>query len=60
MARVLIADLASGDVARDAGRGDDLGVGRSGRVEEREAVVDARVDVEDQGVRGVRAVMVRC
>ena len=42
------ADLAGVDVARHAGRGDDLGVGRSGGVEQGEAVVDAGVDVEDE------------
>ena len=41
-------DLAGVDVARDAGRGDELGVGRGGGVEQREAVVDAGVDVEDE------------
>ncbi len=42
-------DLRRVDVARHAGRGDELGVGRGGRVEEREAVVDPGVDVEDEG-----------
>ena len=41
-------DLAGVDVARDAGHRDELGLGRGGRVEEREAVVDPGVDVEDE------------
>ncbi len=45
------ADLLGIDVARDAGHGDQLGVGRRGRVEQGEAVVDAGVDIEDQGNR---------
>ena len=53
-------DLAGGDVARHAGRGDDLGVGRGGGVEEGEAVVDAGVDVDDQRVRVAGSVMPRC
>ena len=41
-------DLARVDVAGDAGHREELGLGRGGGVEEREAVVDAGVDVEDQ------------
>ena len=48
MARVLIADLPRIDVARDAGRGDHVGVRRCGGIQEGEAVVDPGVDVEDE------------
>ena len=41
-------DLPRIDVARDAGDRDEVGIGRAGRVEQGEAVVDAGVDVEDQ------------
>ena len=48
MARVLIPTWRGVDVARHAGRRDDLGVGRGGGVEERQAVVDAGVDIDDE------------
>ena len=41
-------DLGAVDVAGDARRGDDLGLRRRGGVEQREAVVDAGVDIEDE------------
>ena len=41
-------DLAGLDVARHAGHRHQLGLGRRRRVQEREAVVDPGVDVEDQ------------
>ena len=41
-------DLLRIDVARDAGRRHELHVGRARRVQEREAVVDPGVDVEDE------------
>ena len=41
-------DLAGVDVAADAGDRDQLGLGRGGRVEQGEAVVDPGVDVEDE------------
>ena len=50
-------DLAGVDVARDAGHGDEVGVGRRGGVEQREAVVDAGVDIEDEGEGGGHAAM---
>ena len=46
---MLIADLLGLDVARDARHGHQLGVGRARGVEQRQAVVDAGVDVEDEG-----------
>ena len=54
---MLIADLAGVDVARHAGHRDELGVGRRGGVQQREAVVDAGVDIEDQGEGGGHAAM---
>ena len=38
------------DVAADAGHGNELRLGRRGDVQDRERVVDAGVDVEDQGM----------
>ena len=49
----VLGDLPRVDVAADAGDGDQVCLGRRRRVEQREAVVDAGVDVEDQG-RGHR------
>ena len=46
---MLIPTCSGVDVARDAGHRDELGVGRGGGVEQGEAVVDAGVDVEDEG-----------
>ena len=48
-------DLAGVDVAADAGHGDELGLGRGAGVEQRERVVDAGVDVEDQRDRSSSA-----
>ena len=52
-------DLPRVDVAGDAGDRDQLGLGRGGGVEERERIVDAGIDIEDQrdavGHAGIRA-----
>ena len=45
------ADLARVDVARDAGDGPDVGLGRGAGVQQREAVVDAGVAVDEQRAR---------
>ena len=37
------------DVARHAGRGEQLGLGRAARIEERHGIVDARIAVDDEG-----------
>ena len=58
MARVLIATCRASMLPDDAGRGDEVGVGRGDGVEEGEAVVDPGVDVEDEGVRPV--ITARC
>ena len=44
-------DLLRVDVAGHARHRDQVGVGGGGGVEQREAVVDAGVDIEDQGER---------
>jgi hypothetical protein len=49
----VLGDLDRVDIARHAGDGDDLSFGRGAGVEEREAVVDPGVDVEDERDRSV-------
>ena len=50
-------DLLRVDVARHARGGDQVRVGRGRGVEQREAVVDAGVDVQDEGEGGGHAAM---
>ena len=42
-------DLSGVDIAADARDGDQLGLGARNRIQQRERVVDAGVDIDDQG-----------